>query len=160
MAGMDAAAGHDGDVLPADRRTGIAYILTLPVMYVIVLFWDSWGAVAMLATIPFALPLWGLQWVIVCQTFFSPRNAFRFSRGVGRLQVAAWGQFVTTVGAWLVVVSQSGSAQVYGHPGETGGDELIATLAIPLALLAIVCTLWIIVEWIVALVRRRRARRG
>ncbi|QBE49828.1 hypothetical protein [Leucobacter triazinivorans] len=155
---------------PLSTLTGVALIVLPLLAWALKLFSFGWMMVFILFG-PILLLIAGyvLQIVVAAQGFLSKRELFRAAKP--RATVAAW---VTSLGvlALGVFMPDGGDmdygstfqvwAGAYGPNSEAvhaATDALNSVVATGAALLWIAGFVWLLVEWIAALIRRRRAAR-
>jgi hypothetical protein len=150
----------------ADIAIGIALLIAPVIATAIKMVSSGWLTfVLMMAGIVW-VPMWILIAVIVFTSFFARRNPYRWVRGgVGRSRVAGWLHVGTLILTMLLVPDFGDSpgaipppvAVLLGVPAPIW--EPLAVVAAPLAVICCLAAVWLVVEWIVALVARRRATR-
>ncbi|WP_053385355.1 hypothetical protein [Leucobacter celer] len=155
---------------PLSTLTGVALIVVPLLAWALKSFSTGWMVVIIiLGPILVLLAGYALQIVIAAQGFFSKRELF----GAARLRatIAAWltslgvlvlgvfmpdggdAYFGSTFQVWLGAYGPNADAV---HAATDGLNSVVATAAAALWLAAFA---WLVVEWIVALVRRRRLAR-
>ncbi|WP_449281857.1 hypothetical protein [Leucobacter sp.] len=156
---------------PLSTLTGVALIVVPLLAWVLKSFSTGWMMVIIiLGPILLLLAGYALQIVIASQGFFSKRELFGSARL--RAMIAAW---LTSLGVLLLgVFMPDGGDMYFGstfqvwmgaygpnadavHAATDGLNSVVATAA---ALLWLAAFAWLVVEWIVALVRRRRLARS
>lgn len=146
---------------------GLALILAPIIAVVLKLGSIGWLMVIALwtLTVPAILLLgWALQIVIAATGFFGRRSCFAGASSARRAIAAAW---TTSVGALLLgLVLVDGGDTAWGSTlmywTGTASDDAIGAISSTVTWIALVPWLggwvWLLVEWIAALVRRSRAR--
>jgi len=148
----------------ADTLAGIALLLGIPALLALKSAYAGWYLVILIwLGGVFLVIAWALAWVIAFQTFFARRNAFAVTGGVVRMRIAAWLHTAALALAGAIAPDGGDDAP---YPSVLGamlglptGDQQDLVLVAYLALLAgALVFVWIVAEWITALVLRRRAR--
>jgi len=108
---------------------------------------------------------WTLAWIIAAQTFFSPHSAFAVTGATVRMRIAACvhAAAFALAGALAPDGADDGACQsvagaLFGLPAELQAELLPAAF---LALLVgIAAFVWVLAEWVAALVIRHRRSRA
>lgn len=150
---------------PADIATGVA-LLAIPFLTTVVKFIaPGWMLLIYAFGLVVFLPVYALVVAICVSGFFAVRNPFAFVRG-GRLRsrIAGWTHPVAFLLATAVLVDggddgswSSPLAVLLGLPSNSAVADAANVAAYPLAIVSALAGVWLVVEWIVALVARRRA---
>lgn len=154
---------------PADLATrwaGIALIAVPIIAVAVKLAWPGWLLVIILFVSPALLLGYALQVVVAATGFLSRRAVLRTSPARRRALIAAWLSAVGfLVGAFFLV---DGGDQDWGSPFMyvigSASDDAVADVSSAISTVAGVAWLggwlWLVIEWIAALVRRRAAQRS
>lgn len=143
--------------------TGIALFVLPVVGMAIKLAWPGWMLFFVLIASPVLLIGYVVQAIIASTGFFGRQALLRSGQGRGRAIAAAW---LTSVGVVLTALFfVDGGDTSWGSPfmyivGQASNDDL-GSISGPLSILfGIVWVggwVWLLVEWIIALMARRRA---
>lgn len=127
----------------------------------------GWMVVAMIWTAPVWLVGYGIQVAVAITGYLTARGALRSGPGVTRVAVVAWATSIGAVLAGLFLVDGGdmddwGSTFMLwmGQAGDSAAADLSGGVFSIAALVWILGWVWLVVEWIAALVRRRRATRA
>lgn len=148
----------------AALAAGMALILLPLVGLFFKVFWPGWYLFFLLFTSPVLLIGYALQVVIAATGFLTPRAVFRTSPARPRALIAAWVGAIGIAVTGLFFVDGGdttyGSAFMYliGADGDAGVSAVSTLVAFIAGAAWIGGWVWLVVEWIIALVRRRRTR--
>ena len=143
--------------------TAVALILLPLIALAIKLAWPGWMLFVLLFVSPILVIGYVMQVIIAATGFLSARAAFRSSDARPRAVAAAWMSAAGIVVTAFFFVdggdTDYGSAFMYLIGGES--DARLESISSIVALMAAIVWVggwgWLLVEWIVALVRRRRS---
>ncbi|MEV7694130.1 hypothetical protein AB0N73_12480 [Microbacterium sp. NPDC089189] len=143
---------------------GVALIVLPLVGLFFKIFWPGWYLFFLLFASPVLLVGYALQIVIAVTGFLTPRAVFRTSPARARALAAAWigAVGIALTGLFFVDGGDTtyGSAFMYliGADGDAGVSTVSTLISFATGAAWIGGWVWLVIEWIVALVRRRRAR--
>ncbi len=148
------------------RLTGIALVVLPLVALALKLASAGWMVVAIIWTAPVWLIGYGLQVAVAASGYLGGRAALREGTGARRALIAAWATSIAVVlvGIFLVDGGDSGDwgstfMLAAGLAGDGDAADVSSGIFVIAASVWIAGWLWLVVEWVVALVRRRRAAR-
>jgi hypothetical protein len=147
-----------------DIAAGIALIVIPVLTGIVKVIVPGWFMLFYFFGLVLFVPLYALVIVIAATGFFSRRAAFAFA-GSGRLraQIAAWLHPAAFLAATAVLADAGDSGEwatplsiVFDLPNSSPVVSLTVELFGPLAAISAFALVWLVVEWIFALIARRR----
>lgn len=152
----------------AALAAGIALIALPVVAFGVKLFSFGWLMFVLIAVGLFLFAGYVLQVVIAATAFIPANGAARVTSGGGRAIVAAWLTSVAVVLAAFFLVDGGDTAEsvgstfmfAFGLGGSTAAGEVSTVLFLVFAAVWLLAWVWLVVEWIVALVAKRSAARA
>ncbi|MBD7956502.1 hypothetical protein H9651_02490 [Microbacterium sp. Sa4CUA7] len=148
------------------RLTGTALIVLPLVALALKLASAGWMVVAIIWTAPVWLVGYALQIAVAASGYLGGRGALREGTGARRALIAAWATSIAVVlvGFFLVDGGDSGDwgstfMLAAGLAGDRAASDVSSAVCVVAASVWLAGWMWLVVEWVVALVRRRRAAR-
>ncbi|MCR2784236.1 MULTISPECIES: hypothetical protein [unclassified Microbacterium] len=147
--------------------TATALIVLPPIALVFKLGSAGWVMLALVITAPLWLIGYGVQIAAAVNGYLTPRAVLRERPAALRGLIAAWATSIAVVLVGLFLVDggdtgPGGSTFMLwtGQAGDRAASELSSGVSSLAAFVWIAGWLWLVVEWIAALVARRRATRA
>lgn len=143
---------------------GLALIIAPLVALIVKVFSFGWMMFIVLSFSPVLIAGWAMVIVIAANGFLRAGGVLRTASGGARAAIAAWATSVGVVLSAFFFVDGGdatyGSTFMYwtGQDGSDAASSLSTTLFTIAAAVWLIGWVWVLVEWIRALVQRRRAQ--